>query len=142
MIHKHGVSFHLCFNCFQQYFVVFSVQVFCLLSLFLGIFFYSIANGIVFVISFLDCSFLVCGNKTDFFLKRFYLFIFRESGREGREGEKHQCVVTSHMAPTEDLARNTGTCPHWESNRQHFGLRPMLNPLSYTSQNQNLIFLC
>ena len=28
--------------------------------------------------------------------KRFYLFIFRERGREGeREGEKHQCVVAS-----------------------------------------------
>ena len=28
--------------------------------------------------------------------KRFYLFIFRERGREGeREGEKHQCVVVS-----------------------------------------------
>ena len=27
------------------------------------------------------------------FLKRFYLFIFRETGREGeREGEKHPCV--------------------------------------------------
>ena len=26
--------------------------------------------------------------------KHFYLFIFRERGREGeREGEKHQCVV-------------------------------------------------
>ena len=32
------------------------------------------------------------------FLKRFYLFIFREKGREGeREGEKHQCVVASHV---------------------------------------------
>ena len=36
------------------------------------------------------------------FFKRFYLFIFRERGREGeREGEKHQCVVASHVAPTE-----------------------------------------
>ena len=33
-----------------------------------------------------------------FFLLRFYLFIFREKGREGeREGEKHQDVVASHM---------------------------------------------
>ena len=37
------------------------------------------------------------------FLKRFYLFIFRERGREGdREEEKHQCVVASHMTPTGD----------------------------------------
>ena len=39
-------------------------------------------------------------------------------GREGeREGETHQCVVASLMTPTEDLARNPGVCPDWESNR-------------------------
>ena len=38
------------------------------------------------------------------FFKRFYLFIFREKGREGeREGEKHQCVVGSPVSPTGDL---------------------------------------
>ena len=31
------------------------------------------------------------------FFNNFILFIFRESGREG---EKHQCVVVSHMPPT------------------------------------------
>ena len=37
----------------------------------------------------------------------FYLFIFRERGREGeREGEKHQCVVVSHAPHTGDLAHN------------------------------------
>ena len=46
------------------------------------------------------CSWLL-GN--DFFKKRFYLFIFREMGREGeREGEKYQCVVASHTPTTED----------------------------------------
>ena len=50
------------------------------------------------------------------FLK-FYLFIFREKGREGeREGEKHQCVVASHTPPTGDLAHNLGLCPDWELN--------------------------
>ena len=40
-----------------------------------------------------------------FFL--FYLFICRERGREGEgEGEKHHCVVASHVPPTGDLARN------------------------------------
>ena len=34
------------------------------------------------------------------FFKRFYLFIFRQRGREGERGEKHQCVVASH-APLE-----------------------------------------
>ena len=47
--------------------------------------------------------------------KTFYLFIFRERGREGeREGEKHQCA--SCAPPTGDLARNPGMCPDWESN--------------------------
>ena len=44
-------------------------------------------------------------------LLRFYLFIFRQRGREeGREGEKHQCVVASHTPPTGDLACNPGMC--------------------------------
>ena len=48
------------------------------------------------------------------------LFIFRE--KEGEiEGEKLQCVVTSHMTPTEDLAHNPGMCPDWELNQQPFG---------------------
>ena len=50
---------------------------------------------------------------------RFYLFIFRERGREGeREGEKekHQCVVAFHMPHNGDLAYNPGMCPDWESN--------------------------
>ena len=50
-----------------------------------------------------------------FFLDFIYLFLERE--REGeKEGEKHHCVVASHMPPTGDLARNPGRCPDWESN--------------------------
>ena len=50
-----------------------------------------------------------------YFFKRFYLFSFREWGKEGeREGEKHQCVVASHAPPTGDLAHNPGMCPDWE----------------------------
>ena len=56
------------------------------------------------------------------FFQRFYLFIFRERGKEGeREGKKHQCVVTSYTPPTGDLAYNPGLCPDWESNRRPFG---------------------
>ena len=52
------------------------------------------------------------------FFKRFYLFIFRERGREGEiEGEKHQCVVASHEAPTGDPACNPGMSPDWELNQ-------------------------
>ena len=53
-----------------------------------------------------------------------YLFIFRQMGREGeRQGEKHQCVVASHVPPTGDLAHNPGMCPDWESNPRTFGLQ-------------------
>ena len=78
--------------------------------------------------------------QSDIFL-RFYLFIFRERGREGeREGEKHQCVVASHTFPTGDLAVNPGMCPELESNWWPFGSQPMLNPLSYTSQGSICYF--
>ena len=41
--------------------------------------------------------------------------IFREKGREGgREGEKLQCVVASHVSLTGNLARNPGMCPDWQ----------------------------
>ena len=60
-------------------------------------------------------------NKRLLFLKIFYLFIFRERGREGERGEKHQCVVTSRVPPTGDLAHNPGMCPDWELNRRSFG---------------------
>ena len=44
-----------------------------------------------------------------FFEDFFYLFLDRG---EGREKEKHQCVVASCTPPTGDLARNPGLCPH------------------------------
>ena len=63
-------------------------------------------------------SSLTPGSFFIFFIKRFYLFIFRERGREGeREGEKQQCAVTSRVPPTGDLAYNPGKCPDWESNQ-------------------------
>ena len=68
------------------------------------------------------------------FLKRFYLFIFREGKGEWREGEKHQCVVASCVPPTGDLVRNPGMCPVWNLNQQPFGPQPALNPLSHTNQ--------
>ena len=52
-----------------------------------------------------------------FIYLRFYLFIFRQRGREGeREGEKYQCVVASHMPSAKYLACNPGMCPNWELN--------------------------
>ena len=56
------------------------------------------------------------------FFKRFYLFIFRQRGREGeREGEKYQCEVAARTPRTGDLAGNLGVCPDWESNPGPFG---------------------
>ena len=43
------------------------------------------------------------------FKKRFYLF-FRDWGREGERGEKHQ-LVASYMPPPGDLACNPGHVP-------------------------------
>ena len=57
-----------------------------------------------------------------YFILSFYLFIFRESGREGeRVGEKHQCVVASDAPQIGDLAHNPGMGPAKESNWQPFG---------------------
>ena len=41
--------------------------------------------------------------------KVFFFFFFLLE--RGREGEEHQCVVTSHMPPTGDLAHNPGMYP-------------------------------
>ena len=51
------------------------------------------------------------------FLKTNFIYLFLERG-EGKErvGEKHQCVVFSHVPPIGDLAHNPGMCPDWESN--------------------------
>ena len=59
------------------------------------------------------------------FFKIIYLFIYllRGGREEEREGEKHQCVVVSHMPRTGDLARNPGMCPDWELNWRPFGLQ-------------------
>ena len=56
----------------------------------------------------------ICWQRTPIipphFLKRFYLFIFRQRRREGgREGDKQQCVVAFHMLHTGDLA-HTQAC--------------------------------
>ena len=67
---------------------------------------------------------LKMGRRSLSVFKRFYLFIFRERGRDGeREEEKHQCVVSSHTPPTGDLAHTPGMCPDWGSNQRPFGLQ-------------------
>ena len=67
----------------------------------------------------------------NFFLFLFF-YLFLQRGREGeREGEKHQCVVASHITTTGDLAGNPGDPWVW---------RPALDPLSHTSQGHFKFF--
>ena len=60
------------------------------------------------------------------FFKRFYLFIFREKGRE-KERKRNTDVRevrqlgVSHMPAAGNLAHNPGRCPDWELNWQPFG---------------------
>ena len=59
------------------------------------------------------------------FLNIFLKFNFRERGKEGEgEGEKHPCVVASHMLPTGDLAHNAGRYSDWESSWRPFSSQP------------------
>ena len=53
------------------------------------------------------------------FLKKIFIYLFLDRG-DGKlkEGEKHKCVVASHVPPTGDLAGNPGICPDWELNQQ------------------------
>ena len=51
-----------------------------------------------------------------FFLKKIYLFIFRE-GKGERNREKLQCVIACCTPPNGDLACNPGMCPDWGLNQ-------------------------
>ena len=59
-------------------------------------------------------------NRNFFFFLRFYLFIFRERGRE--EGETLMCERNIDRLPlthalTGDQTHYPGMCPDWESNQ-------------------------
>ena len=75
-------------------------------------------------------------NPFYFIFKRFYLFIFRESGMEGEwEGEKNQCVVVSLICPLLGTWPATQACA-LTGNRTSGPLvhRSALSPLGHTSQ--------
>ena len=81
-----------------------------------------------------------------FFFLRFHLFILERGKGKEKEGEKHQCVVASHMPPTGDPACNPRICLDWELNwrsqfTEHFGSQPVLSPLSYTSQGYSMVLV-
>ena len=76
------------------------------------------------------------------FLKKDFIYLFLEWGREGeREGEKHQYVVASLTPPTGDLARNQAFGQTWNRTRDPLVCRLALNPLSCTSQGCS-VFSC
>ena len=59
-----------------------------------------------------------------FYLKK--IFIYFSFGRgEGKEteGEKHQCVVSSHVPLYWGPGSHPGMCPDWDLNWQPFGLQ-------------------
>ena len=96
------------------------------------------------------CYTLRIGNFS-FFLKRFYLFIFRKKERKGeREGEKYHCVVAFSGPPTGDLACNPGMYPDWEPNWLPFDSQAHAQStelhwpgtLSYIFKSQNIYVHC
>ena len=78
------------------------------------------------------------------FLKRYYLFIFREG--EGREKERERNIdvqetsVASHTPPTGNLAHNPGMSPTGNRTGNLSIRRMALNLLSHTSQGHQFIY--
>ena len=72
-----------------------------------------------------------------------YLFIYRQRGREGEgEGEKCQCLVASHVPPLGSWPATQECALTGNQTSDSLVHRPMLRPLSYTSQGLLFIPLC
>ena len=71
-------------------------------------------------VSYLTCTVIpqVTNFIISFFLKKKdFIYLFLERWMREKEGEKHQCVVASHVSPLgTHLACNPGMYPNWESN--------------------------
>ena len=69
--------------------------------------------------------------------------IFKERRKEGeREGEKHQCVVASHVPPTGNPACNPGCALTGNRTSDPWVHRPALKPLNHTSQGSFYFLKC
>ena len=76
-----------------------------------------------------------------FFKKRFYLFIFRERGREGERRERNISVWLPLVCPLLGTWPTTQACaPTGDRTGDPLVHRPVLNPLSHTSQSYTLFF--
>ena len=70
-----------------------------------------------------------------------FIYLFLERG-EGKEKERERNInvwLPLIQPPAGDLAHNPGMCPDWESNLDPLVRRPVLNPLSHTSQGESLL---
>ena len=78
------------------------------------------------------------------FFTIFYLLIFRKRGKEGeRKEEKYQSVVASHVPPHWGLSNRPTTQARALTGNQTGNVlvcRPVLNPLSHTSQGRTCKF--
>ena len=68
------------------------------------------------------------------FLKILFIYFWRGEREGEREGEKHQCVLASYMLPTGYLAATQACALTGNRTGDLLVPRPVLNPLSYTSQ--------
>ena len=69
--------------------------------------------------------------------KKYFLIYFQREGNVGRNREKHQCVVASHVPPPQGTWPATQACAligNWTGNP--LVCRLALNPLSHTSQSE------
>ena len=56
-----------------------------------------------------------------------------------KKGEKHQCVVASHMPPTGDLTHKPRMRPDWESNQWPFGSQASTQSTEPHQPGQNIV---
>ena len=78
---------------------------------------------------------LHCKIDPHFFKDFIYLLIFRENGRErDREGETHQWVVASDVSPLGTWPATQACALTGNPTDNPSDHRPVLNPLSHTSQ--------
>ena len=83
---------------------------------------------------------LLTNSNFFFFLIFIYLFLDRGGERE-KKRVRNINVWLCLTPPTGDPVCNPGMCPDWESTGDLLVRRPVLNPLSHTSQGNSNLFL-
>ena len=83
--------------------------------------------------------FILCLSCKQVWFKDFIYFQREEKG--GKKGERHQCVVTSCVPPTGDLAHNPGVCPDQKSNQQPIGSQTSIQSTELHQPGLKRVFL-